>query len=76
LPDDLSFELDAKALDEKGYARILFQPDGSLGENSPEKVRIRNTVQDETIEIAKTDPIMGYAIGDESRTRWVSSEER
>jgi len=64
LSEGLSFEVAAEALDENGNARILFQPDGAIDEESLETLRIRNSAQGETIEIAKTDPIAGYTIGD------------
>jgi len=64
LSEGLSFDLAGATLDENGDALILFQPDGTIGEESPEKFKIQNSDQGETIEIAKTDPIAGYAIGD------------
>jgi hypothetical protein len=64
LQDGLSFDVTGETLDQKGNVRILFQPDGAISEDSPATFIVQHADQGETIEIAKTDQIGGYAITD------------
>jgi hypothetical protein len=63
LADGLSFEVDRKVLDERGEAKILFWPDGSIDVESLVELRIRRD-EWEMIEIAQASFGMGYFVRD------------
>jgi len=63
LADGLSFEVDRKVLDERGEAKILFWPDGSIDVESLVELRIRRD-EWEMIEIAQAAFGMGYFVRD------------
>jgi len=69
LQDGLSFDVAAGAFDQKGEARMVFLPDGAIGEESLESLTIWNADKNDAVEIAKTDPLVGYVIRDPDAKR-------
>lgn len=63
LADGLSFDVESTALDERGEAKILFWPDGSIDVESLVELRIQQD-EWEMIEIAQADFGMGYFVRD------------
>jgi prepilin-type N-terminal cleavage/methylation domain-containing protein len=61
LDEKLEFELDDEYLDEEGRATLVFQPDGSMDNENPEEIAIRENDM-EGIMFRKSDSGMEYVI--------------
>lgn len=78
LDKNLSFVVDQQDLDETLTARIVYQPDGAMDDENPEKLVIQDSARGEALGIVRTENGLAYEIVREwaSGEQWVLSNQQ